>query len=191
MPYKCQSAKVPRKFDRRVKLTEEDKYNMREMYRQGETVRGIARIFEGKCSRRMVQFVLFPERADVAKENFKRWRKENPITKEAWRGYMKGHRHYKVKLQKSGVLAFPFYCRVFYRKSDFKKSTRFNHATMAEAKHQASRAALRGCYAVAGKLEGHLIAGPYSQEKVMAEYGLQNKKHKYWAERYAIKKGGK
>jgi hypothetical protein len=192
MPYKCTKAKIPRKFDRRVKLTEDDKQNIISLYTvNGWGIREIARWYEGKCSRRLIQFILFPERADVARENFKKWRKANPIKKEDWRRDMKGHRSYKVKLQVSGVLAFPFYCRAFYRKSDFKKSTRFCHATLREAKQQASKAALRGCYAVAGKLEGHPIAGPYSQEVKVAEYGLKNRTRRYWAERYAIKKEAK
>ena len=190
MGYKCATAKIPRRFDRRVKLTDEDKEAIRGLYYQlGAGIREIAREYEGKCSRRMIQFILFPERAEVAKQNFKKWRKENPMKKEDWRAYMKGHRHYKVKLQKSGVLAFPFYCRVFYRKSDFKKSSRFVYATIKEAKKQASKAALRGCYAVAGRLESHPIAGPHSQEKMLAEYGLQNKSRKYWPEYYAKRKG--
>jgi hypothetical protein len=192
MSYKCEHAKIPRRFDRRVKLTEDDKQNIISLYTvNGWGVREIARWYEGKCSRRLIQFILFPERAEVARENFKRWRKENPIKKEVWRRDMKEHRRYKVKLQASGVLAFPFYCRVFYRKSDFKKSTRFCHATLREAKQQASKAALRGCYAIAGKLEGHPIAGPYSQEVKAIEYGLKNKTRRYWAERYASKKESK
>ena len=189
MPYKCQHAKIPRRFDRRVKLTEDERQEIIYLYKiEGQTIRAIARTFEGKCSRRMIQFILFPERADVARENFKKWRKANPVKKEDWRRDMKGHRNYKVKLQASGVLMFPFYCRVFYRKSDFKKSTRFCHATLREAKQQASKAALRGCYAVAGELEGHPIAGPYSQELRGVEYGLKNRTRRYWADRYAAKK---
>lgn len=189
MPYKCQHAKIPRKFDRRVKLTEDERQEIIYLYKVGgQPIRAIARTFKGKCSRRLIQFILFPERADVARENFKKWRAANPVDKAEWRQAMKGHRRYKVKLQASGVLSFPFYCRVFYRKSDFKKSTRFCHATLREAKQQASKAALRGCYAVAGKLESHPIAGPYSQEVKATEYGLKNRTRRYWAERYAKKK---
>ena len=189
MPYKCQHAKIPRRFDRRVKLTEDERQEIIYLYKiEGQPIRAIARTFEGKGSRRMSQFILFPERADVARENFHKGRKANPVKKENWRRDMKGHRRYKVKLQASGVLVFPFYCRVFYRKSDFKKSTRFCHATLREAKQQASKAALRGCYAVAGKLEAHPIAGPHSQEAKVMEYGLKNRARRYWAERYAEKK---
>lgn len=39
-------------------------------------VREIARIFEGKCSRRMIQFVIFPERLEVVKKR--------QIEKKAW-----------------------------------------------------------------------------------------------------------
>lgn len=190
MPYKCQKAAIPRRYDRRIKLSEDERQEIIYLYKiEGQPIRAIARTFEGKCSRRMVQFILFPERAETAKQNLKRWRKANPLDKKTWAGYMRGHRQYKVKLHVSGVLKFPFFCRIFYRKTDFETSRRFVFATLKEAKVAGYRAAMRGCYAKTGELEAHPIAGPYSQEKTILEYGLQNKGRKYWAERYAGETG--
>ena len=66
-----------------------------------------------------------------------------------------------------------------------------NMTTPARLEMAKQAAALRGCYAVAGELEGHPIAGPYSQELRGVEYGLKNRTRRYWAERYAAKKEGK
>lgn len=62
MPYTSEKIKLPRTLDRRVKLTEEDKENITTRYNNGEGIRAIARAYESLCSRRMIQFVLFPER---------------------------------------------------------------------------------------------------------------------------------
>lgn len=188
MPYKCRTTIIPRRFDRRVKLTTDEREEIKYLYNvEGQPIRAIARTFKGKCSRRMIQFILFPERADTAKINLKRRRKENPPTKAEMRKYAKSHRRYKAKLHVSGVLKFPFYCRIFYRKSDFKKSRRFIFGSMKEAKGAGARAARRGCWAQVGTLEHHPIAGMYSQEREITEYGVQNKGRRYWAERYQLK----
>lgn len=50
------------KYDRRKKLSDKDKEDIRKMYKQGESIHAIARAFEGICSRRMIQFVIYPER---------------------------------------------------------------------------------------------------------------------------------
>jgi len=72
--------KIPltKAYDRRIRLTDEDRETIILRYKQGEGIRAIARDYAGKCSRRLIQFVLFPERdqklkAQVKKE--KRWLK--------------------------------------------------------------------------------------------------------------------
>lgn len=73
-------ARIGPKNDGRRKITEEDKDYMRQLHKQGEPVREIARIFEGLCSRRMIQFVLFPERLERVKKRaieVKRWNAYN------------------------------------------------------------------------------------------------------------------
>jgi hypothetical protein len=73
MPYKSEKKGllIPKELDRRCKLTEEDKENIREMYYNGCFIREIARHYEGICSRRLIQFVLFPERAEKVKQQYK------------------------------------------------------------------------------------------------------------------------
>lgn len=50
------------RFDKRRRLTEEDKADIRSDYERGEGIRAIARCYG--VSRRLIQFVLFPERLE-------------------------------------------------------------------------------------------------------------------------------
>ncbi len=63
-PYtKAQKIRLPAKLDRRIKLTLEDRADIKRLYFQEKnSIREIARTFENKCTRRMIQFILFPER---------------------------------------------------------------------------------------------------------------------------------
>jgi hypothetical protein len=54
--------KLNKSFDRRCKLTEQDKEDIKALYSQGAGIREIARQYEDVCSRRMIQFIVFPER---------------------------------------------------------------------------------------------------------------------------------
>jgi hypothetical protein len=66
MPYKSEKIKLPRELDRRVKITEEDKEDMKRLHSENIPIREIARRYEAKCSRRLIQFVLFPERSHAS-----------------------------------------------------------------------------------------------------------------------------
>lgn len=66
---------LPRDLDRRVKLTEADKVTIRKLYREGYSIRALARHMP-KISRRMIQFILFPERYKHNAELFKARRKD-------------------------------------------------------------------------------------------------------------------
>lgn len=75
MPNKrIDSMRLPRELDKRVKLTDEDRAQIKALHEEGQSIRAIARMFEGKCSRRMIQFILFPERVDAMRAN-RDWRK--------------------------------------------------------------------------------------------------------------------
>ena len=87
--------KLVGELDRRRKLSDEDKNIIRTRYSNGEKIRVIARDYEKICSRRLIQFVLFPERLDMmakkqAKE--KHWKtyynkERNTIAVREWRRY--------------------------------------------------------------------------------------------------------
>lgn len=70
MPYKFQTDKIPmpRAFDKRIKLTEQDKLDIVDLYKQGNTSqRKLAAQFG--ISRRTIQFTLDPKKKE---ENLKR-----------------------------------------------------------------------------------------------------------------------
>jgi len=66
MPYwfETQKLRVGRKRDRRIKITDEERKTIKDLYKMGFSLRQIARIFQDKCSRRNIQFILFPERLE-------------------------------------------------------------------------------------------------------------------------------
>lgn len=105
MPRKSDSKPIENeKLDRRVKLTSEDKENIKLTAETGNySQRQIASMFG--VSRRTIQFILDPEKLE---ENKKR-RKE----RGGWKQYydkekhsqsMKEHREYKKELNKKGLL---------------------------------------------------------------------------------------
>jgi len=99
MPYAHRREKIPRHLDRRVKYTEEDKEDVKILFKGGMSQRAIAR--ETGMSRKMVSFVLFPEKLLKANEEFKQRRKDGRYKpkKEEWRKAMKEHRHYKQSIK--------------------------------------------------------------------------------------------
>ena len=103
MPYffETQKIKLPKAKDRRYHLTDIDQEDIREMHRLGVPIRGIARKYEGQCSRRLIQFVIFPERSEAAKKNW-HWKKYYNTKKNTVAA--REHRIYKNKiLMKVGV----------------------------------------------------------------------------------------
>lgn len=85
--------------DGRIKLTDDDRENIQRLYKvEHLPIRQIARLFEGKCSRRSIQYIIFPERLEVVKKRqkeVKRWEAYN--TKEIRKNVM---RKYRAKLKK-------------------------------------------------------------------------------------------
>ena len=85
---------IGKENDKRRKITDEDKAYIKQLHKQGETVREIARIMEKVCSRRSIQFILYPERLAVVKARqieVKRWQPYNTKDKrlEVMRKYRK------------------------------------------------------------------------------------------------------
>ena len=105
MPYKSEKMKLPRELDRRVKLTEEQRQQIREEYATGATSL-IALANKYEVSKRTIQFTLYPERYTKAREQFKERRKDGRYkgTKEQWAKIQKEHRQYKQELYKQGLL---------------------------------------------------------------------------------------
>jgi len=47
--------RTTRQYDRRIKLSDQDKADIIARYKNGEGIRPIARAYEGICSRRLIQ----------------------------------------------------------------------------------------------------------------------------------------
>ena len=97
MPYKFETLKIklPKNKDRQIKITEENKQEIKYLYfKCGLFIREIARQFQKKCCRRSIQFILFPERITNSKR-YRNWRDYYEKTKNT--KSIKEHRRYKQK----------------------------------------------------------------------------------------------
>lgn len=105
MPYKSEKIKLSREQDRRVKLTEEQRKEIRDKYESGMySQRKLAA--EYGVSRRLIQFTTDPDKYERAKEQFKERRKDGRYTptKEEYAKVIREHRQYKQKLYLEGKL---------------------------------------------------------------------------------------
>ena len=75
MPYafELHKTQLPFELDKRRKLTEKDKEQIKTLFKTGHTVRGIARMFPQVC-RRTIQFVIDPERITAMRKG-RDWKK--------------------------------------------------------------------------------------------------------------------
>ena len=105
MPYKSEKIKLPKEYDRRIKLTDEQREEIRMKYATGlYSQRALAR--EYGVSRRLISFVLDDAKYQKCKEQFKERKADGryKLDKEAWAKTMKEHRQYKQKLYLDGEL---------------------------------------------------------------------------------------
>lgn len=91
-------------LDRRVKLSVEDKELIKAEYEQGGiSQRALARKYN--VSRRLISFIIFPERAEIAKKQYAERRKDGRYyDKEKHRKAVSNHRKYKKQLQEKGLI---------------------------------------------------------------------------------------
>ena len=103
MPYKSEKIKLSPSKDRRRKLTDEQKEEIRRIYAEGKCgTRPLAKQFG--VSRSTIQVIVNPaikqRHHNYVKEH---WRDYRP-SKEEWAATMKEHRHYKQELYLKGEL---------------------------------------------------------------------------------------
>lgn len=92
--------------DKRIKLMEEDKAHIRALHAEGVAVRAIARLYKERCSRRLIQFVLFPERLEVNARQFAERQKDGRYyNRKRHTEYMRRHRRRKQALLKKGIVS--------------------------------------------------------------------------------------
>lgn len=84
--------KMPRSLDLRVKLTPQQREEIKHLHDSGWSIRAISREYKDICSRRLIGFVLFPDRYRRALviSNASR-----SVTKEKHNVYMQKHRKRK------------------------------------------------------------------------------------------------
>ncbi|MCC2248906.1 hypothetical protein JUJ52_02905 [Virgibacillus sp. AGTR] len=96
------------KLDRRIKLTTDDKEAIRTQYfnaHEGERPTMTSLAAKYNVDRRLIQFILFPEREDLQKKQASLRQKDGRYyNKEKGRKNMQEYRDYKRKLVKDGKL---------------------------------------------------------------------------------------
>jgi hypothetical protein len=65
---------IPKALKKTTKYTDEDRDKVKALHKQGISIHGISK--QIPMSRRMVQFILYPERAELAKKNFAKRQKD-------------------------------------------------------------------------------------------------------------------
>jgi len=102
MPYwfETKKIKLPRKYDRRIKLTNDDKTRIKKLYKSGNySKRGLARKFN--VDPQTIRYILHPERKEKARLQYKERRKDGRYyNKEKHTMAMGKTRKYKSKILK-------------------------------------------------------------------------------------------
>lgn len=106
MPRKSEKIKIAgTNYDRREKLTEAQRAEIRERYEnEGLSTRRLAAAYG--VSRRLITFVLDPDKYNRAREQFKERRKDGRYkpSPEEWADTIREHRNYKNELYKKGLI---------------------------------------------------------------------------------------
>lgn len=103
MPYKAEKIKLPPKYDRRVKLSVEQKDEIRHKYSTGlYSLNVLAK--EYNVSKKTVLLIVNSESKHKADEYIKNHWKEHQGTREERNAATKEHRAYKHRLHKEGKI---------------------------------------------------------------------------------------
>ena len=104
MPYKSEKMRVVgTKYDRRVKLTDDQKREIVELYAEG-TIGCLALAKRYGVSKRLIQFILHPDRMEANRQRLKEYKDEHRPTKEELARTMREHRRYKQELYLKGEI---------------------------------------------------------------------------------------
>lgn len=106
MPIKSEVYKllIPKEFDRRIKLTDEDKINIISLHSKGMSQRALARYFN--VSRRLISFILFPDRLIINKQQrLDSGGSKQYYNKEKQKIYSQKTRKYRKQLELQNLLA--------------------------------------------------------------------------------------
>lgn len=102
MPYKCSKIKIANtQYDRRIKLSDDDKIDILERFERGESMRSLSRAF--KVDRQVIKYTIYPDyKKEFYEANRKRVKPE--IEKSKRNAYMHTHRAHKQKLYVEGKI---------------------------------------------------------------------------------------
>lgn len=105
MPYTFDRIPINnKKHDRRVKLSDQDREEIRELYAKGD-ISQQALADKYNVSKRLVHFIIHPEKEVAARKQFKARQKDRRYyDKDKQRMYMKKHREHKKELYKKNLL---------------------------------------------------------------------------------------
>lgn len=103
MPYKSEKIKLSKEQDRRVKLTDEQRAEIKELYETGcYSLNDLAKAFN--VSKKTILLIVNKDSAEKAKQYRKEHWREWQRTGEEWNEIVREHRKYKQKLYKDGKL---------------------------------------------------------------------------------------
>lgn len=103
MPYISESIKLSEEQDRRIKLTTEQKEEIKKLYETGlYSHRQLACMFN--CSKSLIGITVNPDRAEKVKARQKVHWKDYQVKGEEWNKVQREHRQYKQELYLKGQL---------------------------------------------------------------------------------------
>jgi len=108
MPYKFEikHIKMPRYADRRIKITDSQRKNIKKLHDKGWAIRKISRYYVGQCSKRLITFIIYPERQQVNLEKRQKLLEEQPqryYNREKHNLAMRKYRKYKQTILKGKI----------------------------------------------------------------------------------------
>lgn len=108
--FEKEKIKLPPDKDRRRKLSDDQKEHIRQLHRDGVPIRQINREHYPQVSRRLLQFIIFPDRNELNRQRNIKKTKElgNPLQRygrEYWTETMREHRQHKAKMLKHDTKA--------------------------------------------------------------------------------------
>lgn len=94
---------IPKEYKKSAKYNEVDRLHVQKMHKEGISMHEISRTTG--MSRRMIQFIIYPERLVIAKEQYKQRRKDGRYyVKDKHTLAIRAHRAYRKQLQIEGKL---------------------------------------------------------------------------------------
>jgi hypothetical protein len=90
-------------------LTDKDRADIVGLFAEGWAVRKIARYYEDKCSRRLITFIIFPDRLERMQKQHKLEKHHlKYYNKDKWREEMRRHRKHRAEVFRADPAYIPW-----------------------------------------------------------------------------------